>query len=135
MSDLIPLWIEAGIYSTYPTEIAASNDPVAYRKKYGDKMAIFGGIDKRAIRSKEQTYQEIMSRIPWLIEQGGFLPSVDHAVPPDVPLRSYLYMCELIKAIAESRPVPMPDDHLEIEESLGPIQRMWSHELEGEQGC
>jgi len=133
VSELIPLWIEAGIYSTYPTEIAANNDPVAYRKQYGDKMAIFGGIDKRAIRSKEQTYQEVMSRVPWLIEQGGFLPSVDHAVPPDVPLRSYLYMCELIKAIAEGRPVPMPDDHLEIEESLGPIQRMWSHELEWEQ--
>lgn len=135
VSELIPLWIEAGIYSTYPTEIAADNDPVAYRKQYGDKMAIFGGIDKRAIRSKEQTYQEIMSKIPWLIEQGGFLPSVDHAVPPDVPLRSYLYMCELIKAIAEGRRVPMPDDHLEIEESLGPIQRMWSHELEWEKDC
>jgi len=42
-------------------------------------------------------------------------------------------MCELIKAIAEGHPVPTPDDHLEIEESLGPIKRMWSHELEGEQ--
>ena len=133
VSELIPLWIEAGIYSTYPSEIAADNDPVAYRKQYGDKMAIWGGIDKRAIRSKEQTYQEVMSKVPWLIEQGGFLPSVDHAVPPDVPLRSYLYMCELIKAIAEGRPVPMPDDHLEIEDSLGPIERMWSHELDGVQ--
>lgn len=129
VSQLIPLWIEAGIYSTFPTELAAGNDPVAYRKQYGNKMAIFGGIDKRAIRSKEQTYEEVMSRIPWLIEQGGFLPSIDHAVPPDVPLRSYLYMCELIKAIAESRPVPKPTDHLEIEERLGPIERMWSQDL------
>ena len=133
VSQLMPLWIEAGIYGTFPTEIAADNDPVAYRKQYGDKMAIFGGIDKRAIRSKEQTYQEVMSKVPWLIEQGGFLPGVDHAVPPDVPLRSYLYMCELIKAIAEGRPVPMPDDHLEIEDSLGPIQRMWSLDIDGVQ--
>ena len=133
ISELIPLWIEAGMNSTYPLEIAAGNDPVAYRKRFGNKMAIFGGIDKRAIRSKEQTYQEVMSKVPWLIEQGGFLPRMDHGVPPDVPLRSYLYMCELIKAIAEGRPVPMPDDHLEIEDSLGPIERMWSMDYDGVQ--
>ena len=129
VSELIPLWIEAGIFSTFPTEIAGSNDPVAYRKQYGGKMAIFGGIDKRAIRSKEQTYEEVMRKVPWLIEQGGFLPSIDHAVPPDVPLRSYLYMCELIKAIAEGRPVPGPNDRLEIEERLGPVERMWTSDL------
>ena len=42
-------------------------------------------------------------------------------------------MCELIKAIAEGCPAPMQDDHLEIEDSLGPIGRMWSLDLDGEQ--
>jgi uroporphyrinogen decarboxylase len=67
-----------------------------------------------------------MNKVPRLIAQGGFIPSVDHAVPPDVPLRSYLYLCELIKAIAEGRPVPGPNDPLEIEARLGLIERMWS---------
>jgi uroporphyrinogen-III decarboxylase len=125
VGQLLPLWVEAGIDATFPIEAAAENDVIAYRQRYGQRIGFFGCIDKRAIRSKEQTFVEVMSKVPWLIEQGGYLPSIDHAVPPDVPLRSYLYMCELIKALAEGRPVPGPDKPLEIEARLGPIQRMW----------
>ena len=85
-------------------------------------MAFIGCIDKREIRSKERTYAEVMKKVPWLIEQGGFLPAIDHAVPPDVPLRSYLYMCELIKAIAEERSIPAPEQPLEIEDKLTPVE-------------
>lgn len=126
VEELIPLWIEAGMNATYPIEIAAGNDPLKIREKYGKALAFVGAIDKREIRGKERTYQEIMKKVPWLIEQGGYLPAIDHAVPPDVPLRSYLYMCELIKAIAEGKAVPGPNEPLEIEERLGPIERMWS---------
>jgi len=67
--------------------------------------------------------------VPKLVEQGGFLPAVDHAAPPDVPLRSYLYMVELIRAIAEGRRIPRPEDLLPIEKELGPIQRLWGPDL------
>jgi uroporphyrinogen decarboxylase len=126
IDELIPLWIEAGVNGTSPVEIAAGNDPVTYRKKYGQAIAFWGGIDKREIRSKERTYREVMNKVPWLLEQGGYLPGFDHGVPPDVPLRAFLYMCELIKALAEGRPVPGPEEPLEIEDRLGPIERMWS---------
>ena len=129
VGELLPLWIEAGGNVAFPLEIAAGNDPVAVRKQYGQEIAFIGGIDKREIRSKERTYHEVMRRVPWLIEQGGYLPRLDHAVPPDVPLRSYLYMCELIKALAEGRAVPGPDQPLGIEEQLGPIERMWSPQM------
>jgi uroporphyrinogen decarboxylase len=129
VGELIPLWLEAGINATYPIEIAAGNDPLGIRKKYGNTLAFIGCIDKREIRSKERTYEEVMKKIPQLLEQGGCVPGIDHAVPPDVPLRSYLYMCELIKAIAEGRAIPEPNAPLEIEEKLGPIERMWSPEM------
>jgi hypothetical protein len=130
VGQLIPLWIEAGVDATFPLEAAAENDVLGYRKRYGTSIGFFGCIDKREIRSKERTFAEVMRIVPWLLEQGGYLPSIDHAVPPDVPLRSYLYMCELIKALAEGRPVPAPDTRLEIEDRLGPIQRMWDAELD-----
>jgi len=114
VSGLIPLWIEAGIDGTYPIEIAANNDPVAYRKKYGRRFAIMGAIDKREIRSRQRVYDEVMSKVPYLLEQGGYIPCFDHAVPPDVPLDGYLYMIELIKAIAEGRPTPGPEDDIEV---------------------
>lgn len=122
IGQMIPLWIEAGADSNFPCEIAADNDPLAYRWKYGKDLTLWGCIDKREIRSKERTYQEVMSKVPQLVEQGGFLPAVDHAVPPDVPLRSYLYMAELIKAIVEKKTIPQPEDPL-------PIQRLWGPDL------
>ncbi len=47
----------------------------------------------------------------------------------DVPLRSYLYMAELIKAIAEKKRIPQPEDPLPIEQQLGPIQRLWGSDF------
>ena len=129
IGQMIPIWIEAGIDGTFPCEIAAHNDPFAYRRQYGQDLALWGCIDKREIRSRESTYREVMGKVPKLVEQGGFVPSIDHAVPPDVPLRSYLYMAELIKAIAENGRIPKPDDPLPIEKQLGPIQRFWGPDL------
>lgn len=129
VEELIPLWLEAGMNTTYPLESAAGNDPLAIRARYGKALAFIGTIDKREIRSKERTYREVMKKVPWLIEQGGYLPGIDHAVPPDVPLRSYLYMCELIKAIAEGKAVPGPDEPLAIETQLGPLERLWSPDM------
>ena len=129
IGQMIPIWIEAGIDGNFPCEIAADNDPLAYCRKYGKDLALWGCIDKREIRSKERTYQEVMSKVPKLVEQGGCVPSIDHAVPPDVPLRSYLYMAELIKAITEKKRIPQPEDPLPIEKQLGPIQRLWGPDL------
>ena len=119
IGELLPVWEEVGFNATYPIEIAAANDPLEYREKHPG-IAFMGGIDKRQIRSKQETYDEIMSKVPQLVERGGYLPAVDHAVPPDIPLRSYIYMGELIKAIAEGREVPGPDTPIELEEKLLP---------------
>ena len=129
VGELIPLLIEAGFNRVEPMEIAAGNDPVAFRKKYGKDIAFKGGIDKRELTTKERTYKEVMSKVPWLLEQGGYLPGVDHGVPPTVTLRGYLYMCELIKAISEGRSIPQSSETLEIEKELGPLQRLWSVEF------
>ena len=129
IGELVPLWIEAGADTHWPIEIAAHNDPVEYRKRFGKGISQWGGIDKREVRTKERVYEEIMKKVPWLIEQKGYLPMFDHGIPPDVPLRPFLYMCELIKAVAEKRNPPKPDDPLAFEEQLGPIQRMWSSDM------
>ena len=45
-------------------EVAAGNDVVVIKKKYGKDFIIGGGIDKRAlIRGKEDTREEVMSRV------------------------------------------------------------------------
>ncbi len=101
VEQLIPLWLEVGINFIWPFEVAAGNDAVALRKKYGKDLIIGGGIDKRAlITGKEAIREEVMSKVPFLLEQGGYFPSVDHWVPPDVTFENYCYYINLMREVA-----------------------------------
>jgi len=113
-----------------PVEIAANNDPVAYRKQYGKDLLMMGGIDKRELRfDKERVRREVLAKVPWLVEQGGYIPGVDHGVPPDVPVRNFLYMCELIKEIACGGTPDLWEPTGELEAHLGPIEEMWTPDM------
>jgi hypothetical protein len=98
--ELIPVWLECGVNFPWPLEVAAGNDPVALRKKYGKELILAGGIDKRAlIESKEATRKEVMAKVPYLVNSGGYFPGCDHVVPPDVPFEHYKYFINLLREI------------------------------------
>jgi uroporphyrinogen decarboxylase len=101
LNELIPLWLEVGINFPAPLEVAAHNDAVALRKKYGKNLILGGNIDKRTlIKGKEAIREEVMSKVPFLLEQGGYFPSVDHSVPPDVTFENYCYYFNLMREVA-----------------------------------
>jgi uroporphyrinogen decarboxylase len=101
VEQLLPLWLEVGINLIWPFEVAAGNDVVALRKQYGRDLIIAGGIDKRALtKGKEAIREEVMSKVPFLLEMGGYFPSVDHAVPPDVTFENYCYYINLMREVA-----------------------------------
>lgn len=105
---LIPLWIEAGVDAISPCEIAAGNDMLKLRKKY-PSMGLFGGIDKRELtKDKKSIYNEVMSKVPYLIGKGGYIPHVDHAVPPDISLENYIYYREILARVAYGEMAGMP---------------------------
>jgi hypothetical protein len=41
-----------------------------------------------------------MSKVPFLLEQGGYFPSVDHMVPPDVTFDNYCYYINTLREVA-----------------------------------
>ena len=91
VAELIPLWLEAGINGVFPMEQAAGNDLHAYRKVYGRDLLMAGGIDKRVLaRGPDAIDRELEDKIP-LALQGGYVPHVDHSVPPDVPYGHFRY--------------------------------------------
>jgi len=107
--QLIPLWLEVGINYIWPYEVAAGNDAVADRKKYGRDLIIGGGIDKRAlIKGKEAIRVEIMSKVPFLLEQGGYFPSVDHYIPPGITFENYCYYINTLREVAGLKKLPFP---------------------------
>jgi uroporphyrinogen decarboxylase len=94
---LIPLWIESGINVCDPIEVAAGNDIVAYRERFGKRMAYRGGIDKRAIAAGGQVLRdEVLRVVPPLLKEGGFIPSCDHGVPSDISWPNFVDYTRLL---------------------------------------
>ncbi len=101
INKLIPLWLECGINFFWPLEVAAGNDVVALRKEYGKNAILAGGMDKRELlKGKEAIRQEVMSKLPFLLETGGYFPCLDHAVPPDITLENYQYFINTMREVA-----------------------------------
>lgn len=90
ITELIPLWIEAEINVCDPIEVAAHNDIVEFRKKFGRRIGYRGGIDKRAIAAGGKVIQAELDRIAPVVEDGGYIPSCDHGVPSDISWSNFL---------------------------------------------
>jgi hypothetical protein len=96
--ELIPLWLEGGVNGIYPIEVAAGCDALGYRRRYGHELILIGGIDKRALSKDLATVRrEVMAKVPELVAGSGYVPFVDHAVPPDVSFKNFCYYLELVK--------------------------------------
>jgi uroporphyrinogen decarboxylase len=101
LNELIPIWLEVGINFIWPFEVAAGNDAIAMRNKYGKDLIIGGAIDKRELeKDKKAVREEVMSKVPFLLEQGGYFPSVDHGVPPSVSFDNYCYFINTLREVA-----------------------------------
>lgn len=96
IGELIPIWIEAGFNSCDPIEVAAGNDIVQFQKNFGKEMAYRCGVDKRAIASGGDVIEREIERLMPVIENGGFIPGCDHAVPSDVSWPNFVYYIKLL---------------------------------------
>jgi uroporphyrinogen decarboxylase len=108
-----------------PIEIAAGNDPEAFLRQY-PTISITGGIDKRELRfDKARARAEIVKRYRAAREYGRYIPTCDHGVPPDIPLRTFLYMVELLKGFADGEDLDTYEPPCDLERQLGPIEEMF----------
>lgn len=98
--ELIPLVLEGGLNGLLPFEVAANNDIVKIRKKYGKDLILFGGIDKRALAlGREAIDRELDRVVKPLLAQGGYFPMLDHYAPPDISFENYLYYKMKLKSL------------------------------------
>ncbi len=101
LAKLIPLWLECGINGFCPLEVAAGMDAVALKREYGKDIILLGNIDKRAlIKGEKAIREEILSKLPFLLEKGGYFPAVDHYVPPDITFENYCYYINTMREVA-----------------------------------
>jgi uroporphyrinogen decarboxylase len=91
VTELIPLWIEAGVDMLHPFEVQAGMDVVEIGRQYGKAVTLRGGIDKRQLALDRAAIDREIERIRPAYESGHYIPVADHSIPPDVPFDNFCY--------------------------------------------
>lgn len=92
LNPVIDAFLECGVNVMHPMEPAAGMDIVELRKKYGNRLAILGGIDKHVLRTtKEEIRRELDYKLQPLMQQGGTVFGLDHRITDGTPLENYRY--------------------------------------------
>lgn len=103
MTRLIPSLVAAGVNLIFPFEVQAGMDVLAVRKEWPDQFAIWGGMDKRALYGERGAIDAEVARVvPAMVAAGGYIPAIDHAVPPEVSLDNWLYFLRRVREAGES---------------------------------
>ncbi|MGQ9556178.1 MAG: uroporphyrinogen decarboxylase family protein, partial [Anaerolineae bacterium] len=98
IEPLIPVLLETGFNLFGPLEVAAGMDAIKLRKQYGRDVLLYGNISRQALMDgPEAVEREVYSKVPWLMEQGGFIPAVDDMILPDISFRAFMRYVELIR--------------------------------------
>lgn len=98
---LIPLLMNAGVDLIWPLERTADQDPIRLRKKFGRSLRLSGGVDKRVLALGPEAIDAHLRQLLPLVAEGGYIPTVDHTVPPDVSWDSFRYYMDAKQKLLE----------------------------------
>jgi uroporphyrinogen decarboxylase len=102
MTLLIEKFVDAGVNLMWPFEVNAGMDVLEVRRQWPDQFAIWGGMDKRALFTDNKTIEaEVKRVVPPMLEARGYIPSIDHAVPPEVSFDNWNYFLKIVREMGE----------------------------------
>lgn len=92
VTRLVPWLLDMGVDGVLPLERQAGVDGFALREKF-PRLGMVGHFNKLVMHKGEAAMRAEFERLQPLMRSGGFVPSVDHQTPPEVPLEAYrLYL-------------------------------------------
>lgn len=97
---LIPTWIANGVNTMFPIEVGTWNASIApWRARFGRDLLGVGGVDKRAFAHGRGAVDREIERLRPLVDLGGFIPCVDHRIPPDAEWDTVRYYTDRMRAV------------------------------------
>lgn len=97
---LIPTWIENGVNTMFPIEVGTWNASLApWREQYGRALRGVGGVNKVVLSRDYAAVDAEIERLRPLVELGGFIPCLDHRIPPDAKWENIQYYCARMRQV------------------------------------
>jgi len=100
---LLKTFMDCGVDGIWPLERVAEMDPVRIRKEYGRDLRLYGAVDKMRIALGRKEIDRHLAELYPLIEEGGFIPTVDHTVSPEISLEDFYYYMERKEALLSGK--------------------------------
>ena len=93
VEPLVPGLIEAGMDCLQAMEVKAGMDLVKLKRAFGDRIALFGGMDIRALETNDpaQVEAELAAKLPAAMAGGGYILHTDHSVSTRVEYETYKF--------------------------------------------
>jgi uroporphyrinogen decarboxylase len=111
---LIPSVLAAGFNCLWACEVnVRAMDYRSLRREFGRDLRLIGGIDLDVLlRDKRAIRREIMTKVPPLLAEGGYIPLADGRVRVNVPFENYVYYRRMIEeltshVVPRSPPAPV----------------------------
>jgi hypothetical protein len=96
VDDLTTWFADCGVTMIGPNEVQAGNDIRERRKRFGKKMAFFGGLEKMRLPEGRAAIEEMLSStVPFMKETGGgWVIGLDHRIVRGTRLADYRFFVE-----------------------------------------
>ena len=93
--------VELGVRILHPVQESAGMDQRKVRRKYGDRLCLYGGLDVRDLptMSLEQIEDLVRSKIETLGRHGGWIMCTSHSVAEEISLDKILHAYNVAKSI------------------------------------
>lgn len=104
MTSLIPLLLKSGVNGLLPFEVTGTMDLLKIRKDYPE-LKIAGGINKMKLFGDKDEIDKELEKVPHMLKKGGYVPFVDHSVPPLVSWDNFVYYREKLNDIIFQNPM------------------------------
>jgi hypothetical protein len=100
---LLPRVLEAGFNCLWAMETETSvMDYQALRRRFGKSLRFIGGIDLDALLAGgAATEQEVKTKVPALLAEGGIIPLADGRVRASIPYPAYAHYRRLLEEVTQ----------------------------------
>jgi uroporphyrinogen decarboxylase len=91
MEPMVGGLVEAGMDCLQVIEVKAGMGPVRLRERFGDRLALCGGMDARTLIANDRAAvrRELKAKLPLLKGPGGYILHSDHSITDEVEYETY----------------------------------------------